>query len=112
MSSLMNSLTKKILEQVASWPEQDQKELAEVAREIEARRTGMYYATPEELQSIDEGFSQLDRGEVASLHRQRSFLWSKPGGGISRRPSRRIFLTPGTLALFGDQPLRSVLAWG
>jgi hypothetical protein len=59
-------MTKKLLEQVASWPEQDQEELAEYVREIEARRTGVYHATPEELEAIDEALAQIARGEVAS----------------------------------------------
>jgi len=50
----MTSTTKKLLEQVESWPSEDQEELAEYAREIEARRTGVYRATNEELQAIDE----------------------------------------------------------
>ena len=50
----MTPTTKKLLEQVESWPKEDQEELAEYAREIEARRTGVYQATPEELQAIDE----------------------------------------------------------
>jgi hypothetical protein len=62
----MKPKTQKLLEQVQSWPEEDQDELAEYARDIEARRTGVYYATPEELQAIDEAIAELDRGEVAS----------------------------------------------
>lgn len=38
----MSPAVRKILDHVASWPEEDQEELAEVAREIEARRTGVY----------------------------------------------------------------------
>lgn len=45
---------KEILQRVESWPEDDQEELAEYAREIEARRTGVYRATPGELLAIDE----------------------------------------------------------
>ena len=37
----MNQEAKNILRQVTSWPEEDQEELAELAREIEARRTGL-----------------------------------------------------------------------
>jgi hypothetical protein len=50
----MSPSTKKLLEQVESWPPEDQEELAEYAREIEARRRGVYRATAEELQAIDE----------------------------------------------------------
>ena len=58
----MNSKIKEILNHVAAWPEEDQEELAEVARDIEARRTGVYAATAEELRALDEA----DRSGVAS----------------------------------------------
>lgn len=50
----MSPSTKKLLEQVEAWPPEDQEELAEYAREIEARRSGVYHATLEELADIDE----------------------------------------------------------
>jgi hypothetical protein len=62
----MTSTARKLLEQVESWPEEDQEELAEYAREIEARRTGVYHASPEELSAIDEALGQVARGELAS----------------------------------------------
>jgi hypothetical protein len=62
----MMQSTKDLLKRVENWPEQDQQELAEVIRDIEARRTGVYHATPEELQAIDEALDQVARGEVAS----------------------------------------------
>jgi hypothetical protein len=37
----MSPTVKAFLERVASWPEEDQEELAKVAREIEARRKGV-----------------------------------------------------------------------
>ena len=58
----MSSLAKDILRRIESWPQEDQEELAEVAREIEARRSGLYRATPEELQAIDEA----ERSGIAS----------------------------------------------
>jgi hypothetical protein len=58
----MNSKVKEILEHVASWPEEDQQELAEVARDIEARRAGIYVATLDELQALDEA----DRSGIAN----------------------------------------------
>ena len=42
-----------VLESVRSWPEQDQAELAELAREIEARRKGIYQLTDDELAAIE-----------------------------------------------------------
>ncbi|MGH6670405.1 MAG: hypothetical protein ACRECV_00330 [Xanthobacteraceae bacterium] len=50
----MSPSTKKLLEQVDSWPPEDQEELAECAREIEARRSGVYRASAAELEAIDE----------------------------------------------------------
>jgi hypothetical protein len=43
-----------VLERVRSWPAEDQEELIEVVREIEAQRTGRYHATQQELEAIDE----------------------------------------------------------
>jgi hypothetical protein len=52
-----------VLERVPTWPEDRQRELAEVALEIEAELSGVEYdATPDELAAIDEGLS----GEAAS----------------------------------------------
>jgi len=58
----MTTTTKKLLEQVASWPQEDQDELVELARDIEARRSGVYRATQEELKALDEA----DRSGVAT----------------------------------------------
>jgi hypothetical protein len=59
---IMSPAIKELLQHVASWPEEDQEELAEVARDIEARRTGVYRATAEELKSLDDA----DRSGIAS----------------------------------------------
>jgi hypothetical protein len=61
----MNTDVKSMLSRVARWPEDDQDELAQIALEIEARRHGVYHATPEELQAIDEALAGVARGEVA-----------------------------------------------
>lgn len=50
----MSPNAKLLLERVESWPLEDQEELAEYARDIEARRSGLYKATSEELEAIDE----------------------------------------------------------
>ena len=62
----MNTDAKHVLSRVAYWPEDDQEELAQIALEIEARRHGVYHATPEELQAIDEALAAVARGEIAS----------------------------------------------
>lgn len=50
----MSPAIKELLQHVASWPQEDQEELAAVARDIEASRTGVYRATAEELKALDE----------------------------------------------------------
>jgi len=62
----MTPSTKTLLEQVASWPQQDQDELAEYAREIEARRTGVYVVSDAEWADLQEGIAQADWGEFVS----------------------------------------------
>jgi hypothetical protein len=74
----MSPKTKKLLEQVESWPQEDQDELAEFVREIEARRSGVYVVDAEEEAAIREGSAQLDRGEWVSEEAMRSF-WKRCG---------------------------------
>jgi hypothetical protein len=50
----MNQAVKDILQQVTSWPKEDQEELAAIAREIEARRTGVYVLSDDEQAAIAE----------------------------------------------------------
>jgi hypothetical protein len=51
------------LEDIRSWPEEDQEELVELAREILARRTGVYVMNDEEHEAVGEGLDQAQRGE-------------------------------------------------
>ena len=74
----MTKTAKQLLERVASWPEEDQEELAEVARQIEARRSGVYEPTPEEELAIREGIAELDRGEWVGEEEMRAF-WKRCG---------------------------------
>ena len=74
----MTFTPKQLLERVASWPEEDQEELAEVAREIEARRFGVYEPTPEEEAAIRDGIAELDRGEWIDEEEMRAF-WKRCG---------------------------------
>ena len=74
----MSPATKKLLEQVESWPEEDQEELAQYAREIEARRRGVYMVDEEEGAAIRRGQAELDRGEWVSEEEMRSF-WKRCG---------------------------------
>jgi hypothetical protein len=74
----MSPKIKEILQHVPSWPAEDQEELAEVAREIEARRAGVYVLDKDEEAAIREGIEQLDRGEAVSEEKMRSF-WKRCG---------------------------------
>jgi len=74
----MTPTTKKLLEQMESWPQEDQEELAEIAREIEARRTGVYVVNKEEEAAIREGLAELDRGEWMSEEEMKTF-WQRCG---------------------------------
>jgi hypothetical protein len=57
---------KNVLARAENWSEEDQEELAQVVLEIEARRHGVYHASPEELRAIDEALTAVGRGEIAS----------------------------------------------
>jgi predicted transcriptional regulator len=62
----MNKTLREVLEQAATWPREDQDELAEYAREIEARRTGTYTMSDEEQIAVRRGLAEADRGEFVS----------------------------------------------
>jgi len=62
----MSPDTRKILERVASWPEEDQDELAEVAANIEARRIGVYRLTEEERGAVEAGLADARAGRFAT----------------------------------------------
>ncbi len=74
----MSPATKQIFEQVASWPEEDQEELAELAREIQARRSGVYVVSDDERRSIEEALDELNRGERVSESDMAAF-WRRVG---------------------------------
>ncbi len=54
------------LDRLKSWPTEDIEELDGYAREIEARRSGVYQLTEDERAAIREGLEQADRGEFVS----------------------------------------------
>jgi hypothetical protein len=62
----MNRILKEVIEHAASWPQEDQEELAEYAREIEARRTGTYTMSDDERAAVRRGLAEADRGEFVS----------------------------------------------
>jgi hypothetical protein len=59
----MSPKVQEILRQVEGWPEEDQQELAEVARVIEARRTGVYRLSDEERVAVRTGMDAARRGD-------------------------------------------------
>jgi hypothetical protein len=63
-----------VLENVRSWPAPDQEELAEVAREIEARRGGIYRMTDEERAAV----AKAKQGPLASDDEVEAF-WNARG---------------------------------
>ena len=63
---MVAKVRKDVIEQAEAWPQQDQEELAEYAREIQARRTGVYVMSDEERAAVRRGVAQADRGEFVS----------------------------------------------
>jgi predicted transcriptional regulator len=59
----MSPGTRTLLERVQTWPEEDQEELADVAREIESRRTGVYRLSDEERAAVRAGMDAASRGD-------------------------------------------------
>jgi hypothetical protein len=55
-----------VMEQAATWPREDQEELAEYAREIEARRIGIYSMSDDERIAVGRGLAEADRAEFVS----------------------------------------------
>jgi hypothetical protein len=55
-----------VLQRAETWPPEDQEALAEFAREIEARRTGVYHLSDDERAAIREGLGEANRGEFVS----------------------------------------------
>jgi len=70
----MNQDDKEILRRVDTWPTEDQEELVEAAREIEARRASTYRLSDEERAAIERGhrvfraLSALRCPTVAVIH--------------------------------------------
>jgi hypothetical protein len=52
-----------VIEHAETWPLEDQQELAEYAREIEARRTGVDTMSDDERVAVQQGLAEADRGE-------------------------------------------------
>ncbi|HMH61654.1 MAG TPA: hypothetical protein VK561_10220 [Bradyrhizobium sp.] len=62
-SAMTAKTLRDVLEHAATWPREDQDELAEYAREIEARRTGIYTMSDDERVAVGKAIAQADRNE-------------------------------------------------
>ena len=90
-TATMTSKVKEILRQVKSWPEEDQEELADVARDIEARRTGVYRLSDEEREAIKESLADVQAGRFANKLTPSSKRRARPeneGSLYGDRPAR------------------------
>jgi predicted transcriptional regulator len=63
---MMTKTLKDLLEHAETWPREDQDELAEYAREIEARRTGIYTMSDDERVAVGKGLAEADQGKFVS----------------------------------------------
>jgi predicted transcriptional regulator len=62
----MTKMLRDLLAHAETWPREDQDELAEYAREIEARRTGIYRMSDEERVTVSQGMAEADQGKFVS----------------------------------------------
>jgi hypothetical protein len=63
---MMTKTLRDLLANAETWPHEDQEELAEYAREIEARRTGIYRMSDEERAAVGQGMAEADQGKFVS----------------------------------------------
>jgi predicted transcriptional regulator len=62
----MGAKLKEVLEKAESWPDEDQEELVELAREIESRRSGIYRLNDDERKAVEQGMADARSGRFAS----------------------------------------------
>jgi predicted transcriptional regulator len=63
---MMTKMLRDVLAHAETWPREDQEELAEFAREIEARRTGVYTMSDDERAAVTKGLAEADQGKFVS----------------------------------------------
>jgi hypothetical protein len=63
---MMTETLRDLLAHAETWPREDQEELAEYAREIEARRTGVYRMSDDERAAVSQGMAEADQGKFVS----------------------------------------------
>ena len=62
----MTRTLRDLLAHAETWPREDQDELAEYAREIEARRSGLYRMSDDERAAVSQGLAEADQGKFVS----------------------------------------------
>ena len=62
----MTKTLRDLLAHAETWPREDQDDLAEYAREIEARRTGIYTMSDDERAAVARGLAEADQGKFVS----------------------------------------------
>src|SRR3978361_785405 len=62
----MTKTLRDLLAHAETWPREDQDELAECAREIEARRSGLYRMSDDERAAVNQGLAEADQGRFVS----------------------------------------------
>jgi len=64
--SMTTEALQRLIEDAAFWPDEDQREPADYARAIHARRTGRYLVSEAERAALAEAVGQADRDEFVS----------------------------------------------
>jgi predicted transcriptional regulator len=62
----MTKTLRDLLAHAETWPREDQDELAEYAREIEARRSGFYTMSDDEQAAVSQGMAEADQGKFVA----------------------------------------------
>jgi predicted transcriptional regulator len=62
----MGEKLKEVLQKAESWPDEDQEELVDLAREIESRRSGVYRLSDDERKAVEQGMADAGAGRFAS----------------------------------------------
>jgi hypothetical protein len=62
----MTKTLRDLLAHAETWPREDQDELAEYAREIEARRSGLYRMSDDERAAVSQGMAEADQGKFVA----------------------------------------------
>lgn len=74
----MTKVLKEVMERAKDWSAADQQNLAEYAREIDARRNGVYVLTDDERAAVKKGRDQARRGKFVPQKKMQAF-WKKHG---------------------------------